>query len=517
MIAVAVMCSRVLGLVREILFAGLFGSALMGIFTIAFRAPNLLRDLFAEGALSTAFITVFSQKIEKEGDRSAWALASKMMTLAAIFMSIVSLLGVVFAKQLIDVLAPGFAPEDAKLTIQLTQIMYPFILLVSLAALVMGMLNAKNVFGVPAMASSFFNIGSIAGGVLFGWLFDPGFGEKALAGLAIGTLVGGFLQFAVQLPSLWRVGYRFRPDFRWKDPGIRKILILMVPSVIAASAVQINVMVNSSFASFVGKEAVSWLNFAFRLMQLPIGVFGVAVATITLPVVSRIAAHSDRSEFGPTLGKAMRLAVFLTLPSAVGLFFLAQPIIGIIYERGEFKHHDTVQTGLALQFYSVGLVFYSCIKVLSPAFYAIDKKWTPMFVSFAAIGLNFCLNYFFIFQFGLGHRGLALATSLSAAANFLTLYLLMHRNAQTLETGRFLSALARCGLASAALGLACWLGANRGASWLDGPALWSKVAALFAIILCAGSVYLIVCFVLRVEEVTTSWRLLTTKFPRRAK
>ena len=140
-----------------------------------------------------------------------------------------------------------------------------------------------------------------------------------------------------------------------------------------------------------------------------------------------------------------------------------------------------------------------------------------MFVSFAAIGLNFCLNYFFIFQFGLGHRGLALATSLSAAANFLTLYLLMHRNAQTLETGRFLSSIARCGLASAALGLACWLGANRGASWLDGPSLWSKVAALFAIILCAGSVYLIVCFVLRVEEVTTSWRLLTTKFPRRAR
>ncbi len=511
------MCSRLLGLVREILFAGLFGSALMGIFTIAFRAPNLLRDLFAEGALSTAFITVFSQKIEKEGDQPAWALASKMMTLAAIFMSIVSLLGVVFAKQLIDVLAPGFAPEDAKITIQLTQIMYPFILLVSLAALVMGMLNAKNVFGVPAMASSFFNIGSIAGGVLFGWLFDPGFGEEALIGLAIGTLVGGFLQFAVQLPSLRRVGYRFRPDFRWKDPGVRKILLLMVPSVIAASAVQINVVVNSSFASFVGKEAVSWLNFAFRLMQLPIGVFGVAVATITLPVISRIAAHSDRSEFGPTLGKAMRLAAFLTLPSAVGLFFLAQPIIGIIYERGEFKHHDTVQTGIALQFYSMGLVFYSCIKVLSPAFYAIDKKWTPMFVSFAAIGLNFCLNYFFIFHFGLGHRGLALATSISAAANFLTLYVLMRRNAQTLETGRFLGALVRCGLASTALGLACWLGASYGAAWLEGPSLWPKVVALFAVIACAGSAYLIVCFALRVEEVRTFWRLLTAKFLPRAR
>ncbi|HEY5705559.1 MAG TPA: murein biosynthesis integral membrane protein MurJ [Terrimicrobiaceae bacterium] len=515
-IALAVMCSRVLGLVREMLFAGLFGSALMGIFTIAFRAPNLLRDLFAEGALSTAFITVFSQKIEKEGNRSAWSLASKMMTLTAIFMSGVSLLGVIFAKELIGILAPGFAPQDARLTIQLTQIMYPFILLVSLAALVMGMLNAKNVFGVPAMASSFFNIGSIAGGVLFGWLFDPGFGEKALTGLAIGTLVGGLLQFAVQLPSLRRVGYKFRPDLRWRDPGIRKILLLMVPSAIAASAVQINVMVNSSFASFIGKEAVSWLNFAFRLMQLPIGVFGVAVATITLPVVSRIAVHSDRSEFGPTLGKAMRLAVFLTLPSAVGLFFLAQPIIGVIYERGEFKPTDTLQTGLALQFYSIGLVAYSCIKVLSPAFYAIDKKWTPMCVSFAAIGLNFCLNYFFIFRLGLGQRGLALATSLSATANFLALYLLMRHDARTLETRRFLGAVVRCGLASAALGLVCWLGADYSASWLGNPSLLRRAAALLAVIACAGSAYLIVCFALRVEEVTTFWGLLSAKFLRRA-
>jgi putative peptidoglycan lipid II flippase len=395
--------------------------------------------------------------------------------------------------------------------------MYPFILLVSLAALVMGMLNAKNVFGVPAMASSFFNIGSIAGGVLFGWLFDRDFGEKALTGLAMGTLVGGFLQFAVQLPSLRRVGYAFRADFRWKDPAVGKILLLMVPSIIAASAVQINVVVNSSFASFVGKEAVSWLNFAFRLMQLPIGVFGVAVATITLPVVSRIAAHSDRSEFGPTLGKAMRLAVFLTLPSAVGLFFLAQPIIGIIYERGEFKNYDTVQTGLALQFYSLGLVSYSCIKVLSPAFYAIDKKWTPMFVSFAAIGLNFCLNYLFIFQLGLGHRGLALATSISATANFLTLYLLMYRNARTLETKRFLGAFVRCGLASAALGLVCWLGATYGAPWLGSPSLWRKLTALLVVIASAGSAYLIVCFAFRIEEATTFWQFLTAKFLRRAK
>lgn len=516
-IAVAVMCSRALGLVREMLFAGLFGSALMGIFTIAFRAPNLLRDLFAEGALSTAFVTVFSQKIEREGDVSAWSLVSKMLTLTAIFMSLVSLLGVVFASQLIGILAPGFVPQDAELTVRLTQIMYPFILLVSLAALVMGILNAKNVFGVPAMASSFFNLGSIAGGVVFGWLLDPGFGEKALTGLAIGTVVGGFLQLAVQLPSLRRTGYKLRPDFRWNDPGIRKILVLMVPSVIAASAVQINVMVNSSFASFVGKEAVSWLSFAFRLMQLPIGVFGVAVATITLPVVSRIAAHSDRSEFGPTLSKALRLAVFLTLPAGVGLYFLAQPIIAVIYQRGEFRQHDTEQTGLALQFYSMGLVAYSCVKVLSPAFYAIDRKWTPMLVSFAVIALNFCLNYFFIFHFGLGHRGLALATSISAGANLLTLYVLMGRSAESLETKRFLGSILRCGLAAAVLGFVCWLGAIYGAPWLGSPSLWRKAAALAAVIVCAGSGYVLVCFALRVEEVRMFSRVFADRIARRLK
>lgn len=509
------MCSRVLGLVREMLFAGLFGSGLMGIFTIAFRAPNLLRDLFAEGALSTAFITVFSQKIEKEGDGAAWALASKMLTLAVVFMSLVTVLGVLFARPLIGVLAPGFAPEDARLTILLTQIMFPFILLVSLASLVMGMLNAKNIFGMPAMASSFFNIGSIAGGALFGWLIDPKFGERALIGLAVGTLVGGLLQFVVQLPSLRRVGFSFRPDFLWRDPGIRRTLILMVPSVIAASAVQINVMVNSGFASYIGKEAVSWLNFSFRLMQLPLGVFGVAVATITLPVVSRIAAQADNREFGPTLGKAMRLAVFLTLPSAVGLYFLAEPIIRLIYERGEFHANDTAQTGVALQAYALGLVAYSCIKVLSPAFYAIDKKWTPMFVSFGAIALNFALNYLFIFHWNLAQRGLALATALSATANFLTLYLLMNRHAQTLDTARLVGTIVRCGVAAAALAGVCWLGRHFAGAWLASPRLGEKALVLFGMILLAGATYAGVCMALRVEEARDAAKMVLGKILRR--
>ena len=515
-IAVAVMFSRVLGLVREVLFNSLFGTASMGLFLIAFRAPNLLRDLFAEGALSTAFVTVFSQRIQKEGEESAWVLASKMMTLAAVFMSLVSVLGVVFAKELIGVLAPGFAPQDAAFTVLLTQVMYPFILLVSLAALAMGMLNSRNVFAAPAMASSFFNIGSIAGGAYFGWLIDREFGEKALIGLALGTLLGGLMQFAIQLPSLRRVGFRFRPDFRWNDPGIRRILVLMVPSVIAASAVQINVLVNSSFASFVGKEAVTWLNSAFRLMQLPIGVFGVAVATITLPVISRIAADSDTSAFGPTLGRAMRLAVFLTLPAAVGLWFLAHSIIGLIYEHGEFLAADTLQTGFALQLYALGLVAYSCIKVLSPAFYAIDRKWTPMLVSFGSIALNLALNYLFIFRLGLGHRGLALSTTICATLNFAALYFLMLGPAGRLDSGKFLLSLGRCAVAAVPLGVVCWAGMLYLPHFFPEQNFWQRAVVLFTTIGAASLAYLGSCFLLGVEETGEAARIVLRKLRRRS-
>ena len=341
-VASAVMLSRLLGLFRELVFAGLFGAGRgMDAFITAFRAPNLLRDLFAEGALSTAFVTVFSQKIATEGDGAAWKLASKMVTLTAIFMSFVTLLGVIFAPQLICILAPGFAPEKAVLTIALTRVMYPFILMISLSALVMGVLNAKNIFTAPALASSFFNLGSILGGVAFGWWLDPHFGQRALFGLALGTLLGGLLQLAVQLPSLYKAGFRFVLDFRWRDPGVRQVLALMLPAVIAASAVQVNVMVNSIFASYLGDGAVSWLSYAFRLMQLPLGVFGVAVATVTLPVVSRIAALGDMNQFRATLARAMRLAIFLTMPAAIGLIVLAQPIIAIIYQRGKFHSIDT--------------------------------------------------------------------------------------------------------------------------------------------------------------------------------
>src|SRR5438309_2254905 len=380
-VGVAILCSRVLGLIREVVFAALFGASRnMDAFLTAFRAPNMLRDLFAEGALSTAFVTTFSQRIATEGDTSAWNLASKVATLALVFMSTVSLLGVIFAPVFINILAPGFPIEKAELTVLLTRIMFPFILLVSLAALVMGMLNAKNVFGMPAMASSFFNLGAIIGGVALCYWLDPQpswrhphFGARGLVGLSIGTLIGGLLQLIVQFPPLHRVGFKFRPDFNWRDAGVRTILILMGPATIAASAVQVNVAVNSGFASGLGDGPMTFLNIAFRLMQLPLGIFGVAVGTVTLPLVSRTAALGDMAAFRSALAHAIRLVTLLTIPAAIGLIILAQPIISVIYEHGRFTPEATRQTAGALQFYAIGLAAYSAVKVLAPAFYA-DRK-----------------------------------------------------------------------------------------------------------------------------------------------
>ncbi|HET6409287.1 MAG TPA: murein biosynthesis integral membrane protein MurJ [Chthoniobacteraceae bacterium] len=458
-VGLAVMCSRVLGLVREQIFAGLFGGGrAMDAFTVAFRTPNLLRDMFAEGALSTAFVTTFTKKISTEGEESAWKLASKVATLTVVFLSIITVLGIAIAPWLVKFFAPGFDAEKAALTVLLARIMYPFILLVSLAALAMGMLNAKNVFGVPAMASSFFNIGSILGGVGVGYWLDPKFGPKALIGLAIGTLIGGAMQFLVQVPSLRKAGFHYRPDFKWNDSGVKTILALMGPAIVAASSVQVNVMINTMFASNLGDGPIFWLQIAFRLMQLPLGLFGVALGTVTLPVLARSIAEDKPIEFRQNLAKGLRLAFLLTIPSMLGLMVLAEPIISVLYQHGRFDAHQTAQAALALKFYAVGLVAYSAMKVLVPAFYAKDLRKTPMYVSFVAIGVNLGLNWLFTFHLGLGHRGLALSTGCVALINFAILYFLMHRKTGRLETRSLVVLLLKLAIPCVLLVGICWAG-----------------------------------------------------------
>ncbi|HSY06251.1 MAG TPA: murein biosynthesis integral membrane protein MurJ [Steroidobacteraceae bacterium] len=501
-VGLAVLCSRVLGLAREQIFAALFGGGrIMDAFTIAFRIPNLLRDLFAEGALSTAFVTVFTRTAALEDDAAAWRLANKVATLAVITLSAITVLGIAAAPWLVAALAPGFDPGKAVLTVTLTRVMYPFILLVSLAALVMGMLNARNVFGIPAMASSFFNLGSIVAGVVLGYLLDPHFGARAILGLAIGTLLGGALQLVVQLPALRRAGFRYHPDLQWRDPGVRAILRLMGPSVIAASTTQVNVLVNSVFASELGDGPTFWLTVAFRLMQLPLGIFGVALGTVALPLLARMAATGDTSGFRRELARGMRLALLLTIPAGIGLMVLAGPIISVLYQHGRFGAHEAAESAGALRFYALGLCGYAALKVLVNAFYAIDRRKTPMVVSFVAVALNLLLNWIFTRQLGWGHRGLAFSTACVATSNFVILYLLMRSHLGRLESRALLTLLMKVALASLALLLVAAAGQQLLLSeWAIQP-FWPKCTGLLLVIACAAAAFFLVAVALGIGEV----------------
>jgi len=501
-VGLAVLCSRLLGLAREQIFAALFGGGrVMDAFTIAFRIPNLLRDLFAEGALSTAFVAVFTRTATLEDDAAAWHLANKVTTLAVVFLSAITVLGVVFAPWLVAVLAPGFDAPKAALTVTLTRVMYPFILLVSLAALAMGLLNARNVFGIPAMASSFFNLGSIVAGVLLGYWLDPHFGPKAILGLAIGTLIGGALQLLVQLPAVRRAGYHFRPDFHWRDSGVHAVLRLMGPSVIAASTTQVNVLVNSVFASRLGDGPTFWLTVAFRLMQLPLGIFGVALGTVALPLLARLAATGNTHIFRSELARGMRLAFLMTIPATVGLMTLAEPIISVLYQHGRFGAFEAAESAAALRYYALGLCGYAALKVLVNAFYALDQRKTPMLVSFLAVGVNLLLNWIFTVRLGWGHRGLAFSTACVATSNFLILYFLMRSHLGRLESRALLGLLGKVAVASAVLYGICWAGAHTLLADWAVERFWPKCASLLLVIAVGAAVFFAIANALGIGEV----------------
>ncbi|MCS7047845.1 MAG: murein biosynthesis integral membrane protein MurJ [Verrucomicrobiae bacterium] len=458
-VGLAVLGSRILGLVREQIMAALFGASReLDAFLTAFRIPNLLRDLFAEGALSAAFVTTFTTKLTREGDQAAWRLANNVLNTLLLVVSLITLAGWIGAPWLVRWLAPGFAavPGKLELTVQLTRIMLPFLLLVALAALAMGMLNAKRKFGIPASASMMFNLGSILGGVGLAFWFDPQLGPRALIGMSIGTLIGGAAQWLIQLPALWRTGYRYQPILDRHDPGLHHVIRLMGPAVVGVAAVQINVLVNTWFASYLENGAVTWLNCAFRLMQFPIGVFGVAIATATLPVVSVHASEGNLQPFRETLARSLRLALFLCLPAACGLAVLAEPIIRLLYEHGRFDAVATSQTAACLRGYAVGLAAYAAIKVIAPTFYALNDARTPALVSISSIALNALFCYLFAFQFNLGAAGLALSTSAVATMNFLWLLTALRRKLQRIEGRQLLAASGRIALASIGMTLAVW-------------------------------------------------------------
>jgi putative peptidoglycan lipid II flippase len=517
LVSAGVFASRILGLAREQTFAVLFGAGReLDAFVTAFRIPNLMRDLFAEGALSAAFVTTFTQRMEKDGAPAAWRLANLVVNALAVVVGLLTLLGIWFAPALVHFIAPGFSeiPGKVELTVEMTRIMFPFLLLVALAAVAMGVLNTCNVFGVPAAASAFFNLGSIVGGLGAAVWLAPGYVEsvfgagrgavqpdaaaRAITGMAVGTLVGGLLQLLVQVPSLWRVGFRWRPALDPGDAGLRQVLRLMGPATVGAAAVQVNVLVNSNFASYLGDGAVSWLNVAFRFMQLPIGLFGVAVGTVALPALSRHAAQNDVHALRGTLRQALALTAVLSIPAAAALAAFGVPIIGLVYQHGHFQQADTVASAEALAGYALGLAGYAGIKVVTPAFYALGDARTPMHVALASIAVNLALNWLFVRQLGLGHLGLAVSTSLVALANFALLSGILRRRVGTFasglgsEIGRILAAtVVMLGAATAADHLI--------AAGVPATAPLQYAARVGALFLAGSAAYLVACRVLGVH------------------
>uniref|UniRef100_A0A832I1Q2 Probable lipid II flippase MurJ n=1 Tax=Eiseniibacteriota bacterium TaxID=2212470 RepID=A0A832I1Q2_UNCEI len=494
-VGAATMVSRVLGLVREQVMATLFGAGLAtDAFNVAFRIPNLLRDLFAEGAMSSAFVPTFTAVREREGDAAAWAFGRQLMAALVVVLAALCGAGWVFAPALVRLFAPGFAdvPGKLELTVLLTRVMLPFLPAVALAAAAMGMLHAHGRFGVPALAPMLLNLGMVVVGV--GLIpAARALGQPDVLAMAVGVLVGGVLQFGVQLPALAGLGFRLRFERPTFPAPVRRVAALMLPATVGLAATQLNLLVSTIVASLLEQGSVSWLWYAFRLMQLPIGVFGVALATVSLPALSRAAVAHDLDGVRTTLSATVRLVLLLTIPAAVWLAVMSAPVVALLYEHGRFGPRDTARTAAALVMYCVGLPAFAAVGVLTRAFYALGDTRRPLQASAVSVGLNIALNLTLMGP--LGHLGLALATSLTSIANALQLAFHLRRRLGRIEGRRMAQTAARVAAASLAVGLACAAGLAllggraRGTWWTEAvvvaggllfalPAGWAAMRAL---------------------------------------
>ena len=511
-VGIAVMCSRVLGLVREQAFAFLFGAGFaFDAFVVAFRIPNLLRDLFGEGALSAAFVAVFSDYDANQGEKRTWQLANTVLAFFAVVLSFVTLLGIVFADQIVRFLVEADfeqVPGKVALTSKLTVIMFPFLVFISLSSVVMGILNTKGRFFIPALASSFFNVGSLVGGISLALLM-PSFGQPAIVGMAIGTLIGGLLQLGGQLPTLLSTGFRLRWRFDLHEPGLRRILRLMVPAVIGLAPLQINVLINTYFASSLAEGSLSWLNYAFRLFFFPVGVFGVALATATMPVISRYAAQRDMGRLRETLVSSLTMAFCLTVPATVGLVMLAEPIVRLVYQYGRFDAFSTARTAEVLVCYSLGLFAYAAVKILVPVFYALNDTKFPVIGSFLTMICNVTVIFLTIGR--LQHQALALSISAAMAVNFLFLCTVLYRRLEGYSLRYLVVSVIK--VTAAALVMSGWLyGLRLLTAGLLPAAVWADIISLLAAIGTSALVYGWLLYGLRVRELTTLVDKLRSRF-----
>ncbi len=458
-ISVAILISRVLGVARDALFARIFGvSGLTDAYVAAFRIPNLLRDLFAEGALSSAFVPTFSAALERDGRERAFRLGNLVLGTLLATTGALGVLAIVFAEDLVFAISRGFGGNQAQVAIGtlLTRVMMPILTFVSVSAVWMGMLNAQQRYLAPAYAPAMFNVTSIACGVVLLVLQTS---ERT--GMLIwsgGTALSGLVQAVVQLPSLQRLGYRVRPTLAgvWRDLDLRRILRLMGPATLGLAAVQINIFVNTQFAAALGSGPLTYLQNAFRLFYLPVGLFGVALATVTTTRASQDAARGDREGLRDKVAEGARGVWLLAAPSAVGLIVLAQPVVELLFQGGRFLPVHTRATVPIVQAYMLGVLPYSLVKVWAPAFFALDRSRVPMLASMTAVGANLLFNA--LTYRHLGAPGLALGTTVGALANLAVLLVLFRRvvgaRRPSFRPRHWLSlAMANLGLGALAVGM----------------------------------------------------------------
>lgn len=521
--SLAVLFSRVLGLVREQVFAALFGAGMASdAYFVAFRIPNLLRDLFAEGALSLAFVTIFSRE---RSDENRKRIARDIMTALTVIVGLVCVGLYFIAGPLITFTAPQFAQEDGKLelTIGLAKLFSPFLFFVSSAALAMGILNTLGMFFTPSIGPAFFNVGNVVVGGGLAWLAKHyGYADRAIWGFGVGTLLGGFLQWAVQWPALLKKGYvpwaglsavlspsRVKAAFR--DEAFRNLIHLMAPAVITTGAVQISNYIGTSFAASLEQGSVSWITYSYRILHFPLGVFGVALSTAAHPKLASLIAENRVRDFEDTLEEALSLSWILGFGSALGMYLFREPLVAMFFEHGHFSARDTLMTGQALTAYAIGLLGFILSKIFVQAFYAVHKVWIATAVSLLSVALSAGLNFTFAPIFG--HAGIPLSTSLTSIVSTLILGFWVWRQGFVFLRGRAAKAVLASLVGALGIGLVAWLGA---VEWVrDVRHTHGGLMGAFAtltVIAAAGLVYIGV-----VAALTPQGRVLVEKFRRRLK
>lgn len=490
-ISLGISASRILGFVRDIIIAAVFGTSVpLQAFVVAFRIPNMLRDLVGEGAANSAFVPVLSSYAVKKTKEEFWGLAQALLNVMIVVLAAITALGMAFTPAIVTLIAPGFVkdPEKFRLTIELTRSMFPYIFLVGLTAYTTGILNSLKLFGASAFSQPLWNIVFIAAAL---WLCP--IMRVPVMGLAIGVLAGGVLQLLVQVPQLASRGLVFPRLDRFRHPGAAEVGRLLVPRVLGASIYQLNVFVDTilaSLSSIVGEGAIAAIYYSNRLWMLPLAIFGTAFSQAMLPTMSEHAAREDIGKFKQTLSFSLRSVFFITVPSSVGLIVLARPIVRALFERGSFDSYSTEITANALLFYSIGLFAYAGVKILVSAFYSLKDTRTPVKTAAAALVINIVLNVALMYPLKVG--GLALATSLASVANFFILFALLGKKIGKLGAASIADSFIRVLAASAVMAAALML--------LDAN-LVLRPAAKIAVIIPAGMiVFFAACVLLKIEE-----------------